>query len=130
MGIWAHAHLPKPQQSLGHAHDARWFLRNSSPILIFQPNFYSKFLHVMNWVYQWNMQKITFSNFLTIKATILDTHGMHLCGGSKFSWRSSIRLEWTENNGARRQRATASLPRATQSTSMRRTLLMATVPKS
>ncbi len=39
------------------------------------PIFFSKFLHSKNRVYQWNMQKNILSIFLTMKATILDTHG-------------------------------------------------------
>jgi len=39
--------------------------------------FFSKFLHVKNWVYQWNMQKNMVFIFLTIKATILDTQSVN-----------------------------------------------------
>ncbi len=37
--------------------------------------FFPKFLHVKNQVYQWNLQNNIITIFLTIKATILDTHG-------------------------------------------------------
>jgi len=40
--------------------------------------FFIKFLIVKNQVYQWKMQKIIATIFLTMKATILDTHGI-LC---------------------------------------------------
>jgi len=40
-------------------------------------NFF-RILHVENQVYQWNMQKIIVSIFLTMEATILDTHGRFL----------------------------------------------------
>ncbi len=35
-----------------------------------------KFLHVKNWVHQWNLQKDYHINYLTMKATIIDTHGI------------------------------------------------------
>jgi len=37
-------------------------------------NFFSKFPHLKNWVYQWIMQKNIASIIFTMKATILDTH--------------------------------------------------------
>jgi len=39
-------------------------------------HFFSKFLQLRNQVYQWNMQYNYCIDFLTMKATILDTHGI------------------------------------------------------
>jgi len=54
----------------------------SSLILMFEPlffYFFSKFPPVRNHVKQLNMQKIMVSIFLTMKATIFDTHGISHC---------------------------------------------------
>ncbi len=50
------------------------FTPAQAAFLTFVPQFFSKFLLVKNWVYQWNMQKIIELIFLTMKAINRDTH--------------------------------------------------------
>jgi len=60
------------------------FLCSSSCILMFLFQFFlNKFLHVKNWVYQWNIENIIELIFLTMKATILDTHGLNYISPQK-----------------------------------------------
>ncbi len=48
-----------------------------SCFLMLMPSFFSKFIHAKNQVYQWYMEKYYCIIFLTMKATILDTHSRH-----------------------------------------------------
>jgi len=72
--VCACARLHKQQQPLADGHTRADF--NASQAIFWCSSLiFSKFLHVKNWPNQWNMQKNYCLDFLTMKATILDTHG-------------------------------------------------------
>jgi len=61
-----------PVQLHVHSH-AHWYSRPSCFLNVCALLF-CKFIHAKIWIYQWNIQKIIMLIFLTMKATILDTH--------------------------------------------------------